>query len=321
MFETTRICAGLSVLAGIALAAPNNTYIAPRAPVAPVIDGVVEAAWDKAAWDSINVNWIGTAPSSQDFAGRYKVLWDSSKVYLLVEIQDDSLSDVYADPLDHYWDDDAVEIFVDENKDGGDHQSNFSAWAYHIGTKFDVVDYGTDGKPHLFNDHFQVKRTSAGHRHIWEMSMLVYGADFKMGATNAPLKLASGKTMGFSLAFCDNDGGSSRKHFVGSVNTPGHLANQGYLNADCFGSLVLNADSTSNLKRSRGPVRTSLLQCRPDAFRWSEESPPRVRRADGGEVAVQTWGADGWRGRELASGAYLVSGADGLQRGIFRKFR
>lgn len=321
MVGMDKICMGMALVAGLAAAAPNNTYVAGHTSTPPVIDGLADAIWDKAAWDSINVNWIGPKPTATDFAGRYKVLWDSARVYLLVEIQDDSLSDVYPDPLDHYWDDDAVEIFLDENHDGGDHQNNFSAWAYHIGTKFDAVDYGTDGQPHLFNDHFQVKRTSVGHKYLWELSMSVYGADYKMGGANHPLRLASGKTMGFSIAYCDNDGGSSRKHFVGSVNTPGHLANQGYLNADCFGTLILNADSTSNLKRSRGPARASILQCRPDAFRWRETSMPEVRRPDGRAVSVRPAGPDGWMGQELASGGYLVSSSVGGDPGIFRKLR
>lgn len=316
-----KICVGVALVAGLAVAAPNNTYTAATVSAPIVIDGIAEAAWEKAAWDSINVNWIGTKPTPSDFAGRYKAMWDTSRVYLLVEIQDDSVSDVYPDPLDHYWDDDAVEIFLDENHDGGDHQNNFSAWAYHVGTAYDVVDNGTDAKPHLFNDHIQVKRTSNGRTSLWELSMAVYGADYKMGSSNVPLRLTAGKNMGFSIAYCDNDGGSSRKHFIGSVNTPGHIANQGYLNADCFGTLVLGADSISEVKRSRGPARQTLLQCRPDAFRWSDASAPRVLRADGSAVVVQPAKMDGWMGQELARGGYLVTAADGGSTGVFRKSR
>ena len=35
------------------------------------------------------------------------------------------------DALDRYWEDDTVELFIDENKNGGQHGYNTSAWAYH----------------------------------------------------------------------------------------------------------------------------------------------------------------------------------------------
>lgn len=259
---------GLALLLAGAQARASNAYTAPLVPVAPRIDGQIDSIWSRAPWDSINVNWIGAKPTSTDFAGRYKAVWDSGRLYLLVEVVDDSLSDVYPDPLEHYWDDDAVEIFLDENKNGGDHQSNFSAWAYHVSTKGDVVDIGKDGQAHLYNDHIEVKRSSEGHRHVWELAIKVYGENYDQAAPGAPLVLRQGKVMGFSLAYCDNDGGASRRHFVGSVNTPGHLANQGYLNADCFGSLTLGSESAGASRGRRTAFRSeSLLRMLREGYR------------------------------------------------------
>lgn len=262
----------LAILAGSASADKNNRYEAPHAKVAPVIDGKVDSSWSKAPWDSIPYNYLtGTAaPTSDDFSGRYKVLWDSSKVYLLIEIRDDSIGDHYPDALTNYWDDDAVEIFLDENKNGGNHQYNFKAWAYHISTKVDptdslrhdVVDYGDDQNAHLYNSHLQVKRVQTGHVSIWEMSMSVYGEDYTQAGPNTALKLVGNKEMGFTVAYCDNDGGSSRENFQGSVNTSGHIANQGYINASCFGALKLVADTTAGVEKRRAPAggKSSLRQ-------------------------------------------------------------
>ncbi len=323
---TLMIGAGLFCTATSALA-DKNSYTAPHALVAPSIDGVADKVWDHAAWDSINVNWEGTAPTPTDFSGRYKVMWDSAGIYLLVEIVDDSVSDVYPDPLTHYWDDDAVEIFLDENHNGGNHQYNFSAWAYHISTKYDVVDFGTDQQPHLFNDHFLVKRVQSGHTSLWEMRMSVYGETYQMGATNTPLKLAAKKDMGFSLAYCDNDGGAARKHFMGSVNTAGHLANQGYLNAGCFGTLILSGDtSTTSVAPSIRPESLHPnLQCTPQGFRNTSSQPTTISvlRPDGTRIESFQTQPGRWYGASYPMGTYLLEsqGPEGMERIGFTKAR
>ncbi|WP_372974429.1 sugar-binding protein [Muriicola sp.] len=47
------------------------------------------------------------------------------------------------------------------------------------------------------------------------------------------------KKIGFALAYCDNDGSAERENFIGSVFVPGEDKNQGWINADIFGTLVL----------------------------------------------------------------------------------
>jgi PKD repeat protein len=133
-----------------------NHYDAPRATTTPVIDGSADAVWERAAWAPINVFWLGTQsnPSAQDYSGRYKALWDEDYLYLLFDVTDDRIYDGVRDALDRYWEDDTVELFIDENKNGGQHGYNTSAWAYHISTYGDVVDYTTSG-PKLLNDHIE----------------------------------------------------------------------------------------------------------------------------------------------------------------------
>lgn len=217
-----------------------NHYDAPRATTAPVIDGSADAVWERAAWAPINVFWLGTQsnPSAQDYSGQYKALWDEDYLYLLFDITDDRIYDGVRDALDRYWEDDTVELFIDENKNGGQHGYNTSAWAYHISTYGDVVDYTTSG-PKLLNDHIDTRLVSAGSKHLWELRVRIYGEDYADWKTNTPLKLFSGKLMGFSACYIDNDGSAQRESMMGSVNTPGHKNNQGYLDASVFGSLRL----------------------------------------------------------------------------------
>jgi hypothetical protein len=51
--------------------------------------------------------------------------------------------------------------------------------------------------------------------------------------------LSAGKLMGFSASYIDNDGTQQRQSMMGSVDTPGHRNNQGYIDASVFGSLRL----------------------------------------------------------------------------------
>lgn len=217
-----------------------NHYNAPRATSTPVIDGSVDAVWERAAWASIDVFWLGTQsnPSAQDYSGRYKALWDEDYLYLLFDVTDDRIYDGVRDALDRYWEDDTVELFIDENKNGGQHGYNTSAWAYHISTYGDVVDYTTSG-PKLLNDHVTSRLVSNGSKHLWEIRVRIYGEDYADWKTNTPLKLFAGKLMGFSACYIDNDGSPQRESMMGSVNTPGHKNNQGYLDAGVFGSLKL----------------------------------------------------------------------------------
>jgi PKD repeat protein len=218
-----------------------NHYNAPKAAVAPIIDGVAETIWNNAPWSPINVFWLGTQPNPTfgDYNGRYKAVWTPEYLYLLFEVMDDKLFDGVSDPLDRYWEDDTVELFIDENRNGGQHGYNTSAWAYHVSTLGDVVDYTTSG-PKLLNDHIQVARSrSANNLHTWELRVKIYGEDYADGKTNTPLTLYAGKLMGFSASYIDNDGSPQRETMMGSVDTAGHKNNQGYLDASVFGTLQL----------------------------------------------------------------------------------
>ena len=51
-----------------------------------------------------------------------------------------SCYDSHRDPLEQYWDDDTVEIFVDEDFTGGNHQFNHNAFAYHMSLDNRAID-------------------------------------------------------------------------------------------------------------------------------------------------------------------------------------
>jgi hypothetical protein len=214
------------------------------------IDGFgTEAAWSTATWYQIDQLWLGTTPTAQDFTGRYKLIWDQNYLYVLTEITDDILSDDHVDPLTNWWDDDCIELFIDENYSKGNHQYNYNAFAYHVSLTYDVVDIGIDKNPHLFNDHITTMRTKNGNTYTWECKVKIFGESFVYGGTNTPLALTDGKKMGFSVAYNDNDAGTARENFMGSGVVPGADKNVGYITADYFQQLTLTSGQTGILTK------------------------------------------------------------------------
>lgn len=206
-----------------------NHYDAPKASVAPTIDGQVDAVWDEAPWMAMSVAWTGfdnlaEPDSEQDYSGRYKVIWDENYLYVLLEVIDD----VIDTSSNEYYNKDTVEIFIDEDGSGGHHQGNANAFAYHISHDGDVIDQvNVDGHVDVVINRVDTKST-------WEIRMGVFDQQ------NNPVMLnTSHPTMGFTPSYVDNDSGGRRDHFMSSVDTQGHQNNQGFQNADVFGSLTL----------------------------------------------------------------------------------
>lgn len=252
--------------------AQSGDYQAPKAATAPTIDGIGnDACWTGANWYVVDQLWLGAAPNAADFSGKFKISWDANKLYVLGEITDDVLNDNYADPLSNYWEDDTWEIFLDEDRSGGDHQNNYNAFAYHISKFYDAVDIGTDGNPKLVNSNLTVKRTAVGNVYTWEAAFDVYTDKFVYGAANNPKAvLAEGKVMGFAMAYCDNDGGTSRESFIGSEVIAGTDKNQAYKNASYFGKLTLVNTTTqvnnifTNVLVANGLTNPTAMVCVPD---------------------------------------------------------
>jgi hypothetical protein len=207
----------------------------------PLIDGVADdEVWQTSPWLSLDQAWIGKTPTPQDYQGRYKLAWDENNLYVLAEITDDTLIDIHPDGLLKYWDDDCLEIFVDEDATGGNHQYNYNAFAYHIALDGKVVDVAPDSSFHYFNDHCFTRRKTDGHVTVWEVAVKIFdGKDYETDGQNIAKSLKSGKKMGFALAYCDNDHSPERENFMGNVVVEGADKNRGWIDAGIFGLLEL----------------------------------------------------------------------------------
>jgi len=244
------LCVALALLlttAAQSLATPSHYvdrthYYAPRAETPPAVDGVaIELIWAQAEWQELTHRWLGPAYSAEDFRGRYKVSWTERKVYLLVEIRDDVLFDSHRDPLQQYWDDDCLEIFIDEDFSGGDHQYSHNAFAYHLSLDNRAIDIGTDRRPRDYSHHVESHWRQHEDKVVWEVAIDIYTDDYSDESNdNQPVTLSAGKIMGLMVAYCDNDGSELRENFVGSESVPFGPKDRGWIDAGLFGALVLD---------------------------------------------------------------------------------
>jgi hypothetical protein len=222
----------------------QDTLYAYLAKTPAVIDGsAADACWDKAQWQPIENVWIpyNATMDAGDFEGHFKLAWDSLYLYLLVEIIDDSLSDDHSNPLQNWWDDDCLEIFIDENRSKGNHERNNNAFAYHVSIFYDAVDLNSSGSGVNYKDNLEVVMdTVTDDKYLWEAAIKNYTSAFTPSDPEASrVYLHHHKLMGFTLAYCDNDETTGRENFIGSMYMSQATANNNYITADYFGSLLL----------------------------------------------------------------------------------
>lgn len=219
----------------------RSEYRAPFASQSPTVDGVAdEAVWAKAAWRNIDQRWLGPEYTREDFHGRFKVVWDKGRIYILAELVDDILFDSHRDPLTQYWDDDCLEIFVDEDYSGGNHQFNHNAFAYHMSLDNQAIDIGRDEKPRNYSSHTESRWRQHADHIVWEVAIEVHPdsyIDDQPGQT--PLELMAGKIIGLMVAYCDNDGSELRENFIGSEAVDSGPTDRGWIDAGLFGSVEL----------------------------------------------------------------------------------
>ena len=124
-----------------------RTYVAPRTPEPPVIDGRLdEPAWRAAAWTEDFTDIEGPSRPAPKFRTRARMLWDSTNLYVGAEIEE---PDVWATLTEHdsviYHDND-FEVFIDPD---GDTHEYYELEINALGTVWDLflVKPYRDGGP------------------------------------------------------------------------------------------------------------------------------------------------------------------------------
>jgi hypothetical protein len=257
----------------------GDSIMVPRIVTPPVIDGAgTDLCWDSAAWNPMPYVWIpyGTTVPAADFTGRFKTVWNEQEnlMYFLFEITDDIFVNgyVFSPSNGNYYLYDVVEIFIDENRSGGLHETTNNAFAYHItggnsGIDYDAIDmYGANRVN--YRNHFpEFKRVKVGNVYTWEFSMMVLKDNYTPTSVlaNCLSTLAANKVMGFSAAYCDDDQSSAnptRDHFIASKYQTLQNSNISYQNATYFGYMKLITQPTANLNTSVIPVVPEIVNAK-----------------------------------------------------------
>jgi hypothetical protein len=304
-----KICIFASLLGLTNFTYSQSSYNAYEAPANPVIDGIgSEPIWTAATWKAIDQTWLGTVPSASDFQGKYKVCWKGTTIFILAEIVDNVLYDGHSNPLVQWYDDDCIEIFIDEDNSNGNHQCTYNAFAYHVATNGDAVDLGLDCNPHLYNSHIVSSRTVSGTTYTWEIAMTIYNSSYSDAGSNTPVALFNGKVSGFSLAYCDNDGSATRENFMGSEVMPAGHNNDNYITADYFGNLnLLGPNPTLGIHETEVSAHSSNGQIELDLFENSADYTVSILDLSGKCFVTNTFhGTQYLSDLKFAPGVYII---------------
>ncbi len=198
----------------------------------PVVDGSgADSVWEVANWYPIDYLWQGQQPKPTDFTGKYKMSWDENNLYILVEIEDDTLTEALSSGPDNPRQADCLLLLLDEDGSGGEHLYNHNAFAYHILLDGRVLALGPDSSWQSLDDHCWVRHLNRENISTWEIALRVYdGSQYSKDAENIPKLLKGGKKMGFAIAYGDRDNAEEWECLMGS--TPAHK--QPWKNADGF---------------------------------------------------------------------------------------
>ncbi|MCK5138149.1 MAG: DUF362 domain-containing protein, partial [Bacteroidales bacterium] len=326
---------GIELIAIPAENVNSNNFNAKEAVTLPVIDGLEDDdCWKTTSWLPIDQMWITWGEPLlpfDDFKGEFKVMWSSvtDKLYFLVRTRDDVFVDGYSWPQGNYPDYDILEIFIDEDHSGGDHvfdtESSLAAnaFSYHIAIdepedgsttgSFVVCDIaGTSWGDRTIPDyagHFpELVLSKEGRNHIWEFSLNVHNDSYDHTNSAASLvELSTGKIMGLSMAYCDNDNPDedplSRDNFIASVYVPEAAYNDHWKNADGYGVVTL--------VESSGPVNQPPSITKPfDSFIFTEKNSELVLVADLNEYFTDEEG-DQLTFNAIAAGSDISVRVDG----------
>ena len=163
---------------------------------APIIDGKVDSAWQNCAAYKLSHIFYDPLGSPDDLAAEYKTMWDSSNLYVLVDVTDDQLNHDLA--RDKWWQSDSVEVYIDADNakapqyGQNDYQYAFN-WDKTAPTLIETKHSKTNGVEYAF------AQTAKGYR-----------VEIKFPWSTLGTKPTAGAKIGFDVHVNDNDGGGGR---------------------------------------------------------------------------------------------------------------
>lgn len=163
---------------------------------AVVIDGMPEAIWNTASWETIGRENQGVISSPEDLQGWFKVKADLTNLYFLVIAEDDVF---HSDHEVNVWNEDGVEIFIDV---GNDKMTSYGQDDFQFLIRYDDAEVYEPNHDAISGT--QVAQTTLGDSIIYEIAIPL--ATIQLN----PSDIVDGLLMGFDIHLNDDDNHGAR---------------------------------------------------------------------------------------------------------------
>ena len=226
--------------AGNVSAASNSVNITTQS-VTPVVNPkktlsavTLDGNPDESMWE-FNTNVTRVISGSPDNTVNYAVLWDNNNLYVAVKVLDANLYSDSSNP----WDDDAVEVYIDAENNGG-------------------TSYGTYDRQFIqaFNSSvlWEQNNNTTGVQHAWSSISGGFAIEMAVPWSNIGISSPSaGLTIGFDIGNDDDDNGNARES---QLMWSGDGDNWQY--PRYFGDLTLSSSTISGGDTQAPSVPTNL---------------------------------------------------------------
>ncbi|MEZ6118763.1 MAG: DUF4347 domain-containing protein [Pirellulaceae bacterium] len=189
------------------------------------VDGTVDGIWAGAISNSVSLLTSGTIDNDTDLSATWSSLWDSSYLYFLVEVDDDTLEGTGTD----YFSDDIVELFVGQQITGN---STYDADEYHLGIR--ASDNTLVTGPHSATG-------ASGILHAVTTNATGYTVEVAIPWSRLGVSPTSGHVIGLEVQVGDDDNGGTLDGKLAWQDSTGQAANDPRV----FGSATLVGVSNS----------------------------------------------------------------------------
>jgi hypothetical protein len=253
----------LGLMVAGSLFAERPEGIIAKATSVPVIDGVIDAVWEKSTPYNIERNFKEELPTlGGSGETTWKMLWDESGLYVMLNVADDSYLPSYAvTPKGYSWDYDQPELYFDVNAvlEGGP-SGAYGAGHYQIAPAF--VESKINGEVYTESNGviWAVKVTGSNY-------VVEYFVPLSMLKDMDKVTLDLTRPVGFDVTFIDRDpGDAARKRAVwandgstglmsetnGNMDESGIITFDGAQDATLIEKITLN---TGNITTDNGTLK------------------------------------------------------------------
>ena len=222
---------------------PAQDVVIPSPGTMPKLDGIIDQVWFFSTEQTIGTSQVGAAPSSPaDCSGTWRALWNWENLYVLVEVQDESLTNDSGGG-DNKWNDDSVEIYVDgdNSKDASVGEDDHQYTCRWNNEELETPSAIHNGTPSLVGVEYAVVTTDNGY--LLEVKLPWMSI---MGKSATPDQL-----IGFDVWINDDDDGGDRDSQVSWYSTDGN----GWQDPSVWGVAILEA---SNKAANPSPANNGI---------------------------------------------------------------